>query len=297
MKTYFICSDIHSFYDEWQKALNDSGYDKNNVNHILVILGDIFDRGKKPKDVYEFIKNIHVNRRILIKGNHEEILTDIVDKYNILKNKPLTKYSALFDSYFDTTDYYNGTVSTLCDLFGYDINDIIHNPLTLQKQLIETFKASGLYNWLQSKEWLNFYETKHYIFEHCFIPLTNPTVIHIYNQYPNYNLQYNPNWRTEATPKELSESRWGCPWRLYSCGYFASEEKNNKTLVCGHWHTADFYEHLVLPGDEPIKGEKWEYIKNNCPIFYNPAYKIIGLDANTPVTHKVNIFVIEEKDL
>ena len=55
---YFITSDIHSFYDEFIEALNKAGYDKNNKDHILIICGDIFDRGTKPLEIYEFLKNM-----------------------------------------------------------------------------------------------------------------------------------------------------------------------------------------------------------------------------------------------
>ena len=57
-KTYFICSDIHGFFDEWMKALKEAGFDKENSNHTLIVLGDIFDRGKQPLQIYEFLRNL-----------------------------------------------------------------------------------------------------------------------------------------------------------------------------------------------------------------------------------------------
>ena len=36
MKKYFVVADIHSFYDEFMKALNDAGFDINNEDHILI---------------------------------------------------------------------------------------------------------------------------------------------------------------------------------------------------------------------------------------------------------------------
>lgn len=47
MRKYFISSDIHSFYDEWINSLNDSGFDINNPSHIVIIVGDLFDRGQQ----------------------------------------------------------------------------------------------------------------------------------------------------------------------------------------------------------------------------------------------------------
>ena len=55
MKTYFVCSDIHGFYKEWMKSLKEAGFNKNNPEHILIVLGDIFDRGNEPWKVYKFL--------------------------------------------------------------------------------------------------------------------------------------------------------------------------------------------------------------------------------------------------
>ena len=47
MKKYFVCSDIHGFYKEWMSSLDEVGFDINNNEHILIVLGDIFDRGRE----------------------------------------------------------------------------------------------------------------------------------------------------------------------------------------------------------------------------------------------------------
>lgn len=46
---YFIVSDVHSFYDEMMTALNESGFDKTNPDHIFVSLGDLLDRGDQSR--------------------------------------------------------------------------------------------------------------------------------------------------------------------------------------------------------------------------------------------------------
>ena len=48
----FVLSDIHSFYDEMISALNEAGYDKDNKDHTIIILGDIFDRGHQSLETY-----------------------------------------------------------------------------------------------------------------------------------------------------------------------------------------------------------------------------------------------------
>ena len=44
---YFVSSDIHGFFDEWQNALTDKGFDLNNPEHKIILCGDLFDRGSQ----------------------------------------------------------------------------------------------------------------------------------------------------------------------------------------------------------------------------------------------------------
>ena len=36
MPKFFVFSDVHGFYDEFVKALDEAGYDKNNPEHWLI---------------------------------------------------------------------------------------------------------------------------------------------------------------------------------------------------------------------------------------------------------------------
>ena len=53
-----MASDIHSFYTPFIKELNKTGFDLNNEEHILIICGDLFDRGSESLKLYEFIKSL-----------------------------------------------------------------------------------------------------------------------------------------------------------------------------------------------------------------------------------------------
>ena len=86
--------------------------------------------------------------------------------------------------------------------------------------------------------------------------------------------------------QRLENSTWGCPWKLAKAGL----NKTGKTIVCGHWHTADFFNNL-----KNLK-IKYDVYKNN-PIFISKKYKLIGLDACTAATNKINVLVLNDNEL
>ena len=61
-------------------SLYKNGIDKENPEHILVVLGDIFDRGKETLEVYNFLRSLPDERLILIRGNHESLYLSLLDK-------------------------------------------------------------------------------------------------------------------------------------------------------------------------------------------------------------------------
>jgi predicted MPP superfamily phosphohydrolase len=76
-KKYFVTSDIHSFMDELMVALDKKGFDKDNKDHILCICGDLLDRGDKTVELFEFIKGLQEQDRLIyVRGNHEDLLFD-----------------------------------------------------------------------------------------------------------------------------------------------------------------------------------------------------------------------------
>ena len=202
MKTYFICSDIHGFYNEWMSSLNQSGFDIKNENHILIILGDIFDRGPDPWKIYKFIKSLEPNRAILVKGNHEYLLLELINR------------KIPFDY-----DYHNGTYQTLISLYkdpvqsrkqwlkknvskykdDWDLYDASFKYFVSQeKKLYNNKKINEIVEWLKSSSWLNYFELGKYIFVHSFIPLKKEESGDKYFYYAD--------WRSETNqrPWELS---------------------------------------------------------------------------------------------
>ena len=76
MYKYFVFSDIHGrSLKELKEKLFEVGFDENNPNHILVSLGDLFDRGNDSYNLLKYINSmIKNNRCIALWGNHETIL-------------------------------------------------------------------------------------------------------------------------------------------------------------------------------------------------------------------------------
>ena len=205
---YFICSDIHSFYSEFKEALKKAGFDVKK-EHCLIILGDLFDRGAEAVKLYNYLKKLPENKLILIKGNHEELLLNLLEK--------------------DSPDYYdftNGTLDTILQFTKGNLEDIKN-----WKQLCTKFKKLNIYNWLTSKKWLNYFELNNLILTHSFIPIDTKK---------NKVLK---NWRKAASEDSWSDARWLCPYKFFDLGLFDKEIKHNKTLVCGHWSAASAHQH------------------------------------------------------
>lgn len=286
---YFVISDIHSFYDEMMCALKEHGYNKKNKNHTLIVCGDIFDRGKKPLQVYRFLKSIPKSRRILIRGNHEYLLRDL--------------YMKKFPS---EHDYSNGTYDTLAYLSGelsneeFRIRQVFDRALSDPK--IEDFsklwdnyreedkkrrdrifynnKAEEIINWIFSKDWVDYYEINEYIFVHAFIPVKLNDNMPMYYTC-NRKFEYRADWR-DASNSDWKIATWGCPWKMYKDGL----NQTGKTIICGHWHTSDFWNEL----------DEFDLPRNECPIYKsdkNPG--IIGIDGCVALTKNVNVYVIDKK--
>ena len=77
---YFVVADVHGFYTKMNKALKAAGFDKSNPEHIFVSLGDAMDRGEQPEQVLQFMLSLPEDRRILIRGNHEDLMEDAINR-------------------------------------------------------------------------------------------------------------------------------------------------------------------------------------------------------------------------
>lgn len=100
---YFAIADIHSFYNEMIEALTSAGFECDNPNHILISCGDLLDRGNQTKEVLKYINKLPKERKILIRGNHEDLLEACIERKEFYSN-----------------DLHNGTIKTIMALCGHD---------------------------------------------------------------------------------------------------------------------------------------------------------------------------------
>ena len=190
----FAVSDVHGHYSEMMAALRESGFDPTNEEHFFLSCGDLFDRGSENLEVYEFVSALP--RKILIKGNHEDILS-----------------AALERGWLTDTDIDNGTAVTVRQLLGADSLD--------DNGRIDTVRNADKIAELQgfTASMLDFYEFGDYIFTHGWLPVV------FSGRYPSVD----PNWRT-VSPDEWVESRL-LEWQQF---YDVGAALDGKTIVCGH---------------------------------------------------------------
>ena len=238
---YFISSDIHGFFNEWQNALKDKGFDLNNPEHKIILCGDLFDKGNQPKEIIEFVLK-HEDKVILIRGNHEDLMEQMIERNSS-----------------DYGDLCNGTAQTIVDLYPewqiseFDLKKIA-NLTKLQKVLDMC---------------IDYYETKHYIFVHAWIPIVENCYL------------YDSDWRT-ARKERWEKARWTNPVEMFRYEIY----EPNKTIVCGHWHCSALW-HEQNPDEYEEFGDK--------AIFEPFITKImIPIVACTTYSHKVSVVVLED---
>jgi len=76
---YYVTTDVHGFYSELRQALTEAGFFSDEEPHKLIILGDLFDRGREAKLLQQFVLDLmEKGEVILIRGNHEDLFVDMV---------------------------------------------------------------------------------------------------------------------------------------------------------------------------------------------------------------------------
>lgn len=274
---YYIVSDIHSFLSELLTGLKKNDF--NPKEDTLVIDGDLFDRGDLSYDLLLYVKSIP--HKVLIRGNHEYLLIDLLHKdepedYDFSNGTVFTVYqlykarhphTKLFTSAYEYANAWSDSPYGAMAMDGdfQVFNFIMRGQLSkrMWKTMTRDILKSGICEWIQGDEWVNYLEIKDYIITHSFIPI---------------EVQ---DWRKDATPSQWKKAMWGCPYKQFDAGYFDEEIEKGKTLVCGHWYSNDFYKHY-----DRLSGVYEIYKRDN----------LIAIDSCTPLSHKINVLVIDDEE-
>lgn len=201
---YFIVADVHGFYDEMINALNGAGYEKDNPNHCFVSCGDLIDRGPDAAKCLKFVNSINKKRKILIKGNHEDLLQELLDGRELGGH-----------------DWSNGTINTL-DQFAADLG-IPACVVCMQIPIMGT----------KYQPWIKYYKS---LVDYA--EISDCIIVHGWIPYSNYNednCQVN-DWKKG----DWYSARWHNGMDCWGRGI----KLKDKTIICGHWHCSWGWSHI-----------------------------------------------------
>ena len=267
-KKIFAVSDVHNEYKILIKSLKDAGFDENNPEHLLVSIGDAFDRGPDALKTYKYLKRLSdKGSAIVLKGNHTSFLTSYLD-----------------GSIISPFNYiHNGTKETLADFLGRSspfeswcfIDKGIDNPTYADfADWIQEARDEINANFPELLDWLNsrpyYLETTNYIFTHGAID-TNAEDWHN----PHCMLYNFVDW--EAL--------------MWDDGSFFGKEIDNteKTVVIGHFGTSTLRK---MYGYSPNRNPKGSF-----DILKRKDGRVIAIDATTNYSKKVNVLVLENEEI
>ena len=166
----FVVSDLHSFFNETQEALNVAGFNPEDKNHLLVVCGDAFDRGPDSVKMLEWL--LSLERLVYVKGNHDILMQDMLKRgYSLWHDK----HNGTQKSFYHLADKYASDISNYTDVY---------------KKVKEVLQP--LYD-----KMVNYFETKNYVFCHGFLP-TVDTVD---------GVKINRQWR-RASQKSWEDAMW-----------------------------------------------------------------------------------------
>ena len=233
MPKFYVISDTHGFYNEMREALDEAGFDPNDKSNFLIGLGDYLDRGRQPREVMEYLMSLE--RKVLIRGNHDNLILDC-----LRREYPLGH------------DWHNGTAQSIIDLapnatmFDEACKAVHNDILNFTKNMV------------------NYFETKSFVFCHGYVPY------------------YTESWRT-ASQKDWNEAMW-----MNSYDKVRNGHALDKCVVAGHYHAS--YGRYMREG-------KSEFGPNadHSPFYLDD--KLIMIDACTAVSGKVNVLVLGDEFL
>ena len=257
---YFVFSDVHGHYSILKDELRKAGFDVNNENHMLISLGDNFDRGKENYEMFLFLKKMkELNKIILVKGNHEDLM------FNMIYSKHPTNIDINNGTY--------GTIEEFAEVYCNNKDGFLDSYYDLYNHL----KKDGFLDFIT--DMLDYYETDHFVFTHGFIPVDMDTTY-----------RYCPFWR-DSTGRSFEESRWTNG--IYMSIYHNIGEPNKK-IVVGHFHSS--YGNVRKAYGMNLTNFEYRSLEYSNFDFFDiyEDNNIIAIDACTVYSKKVNVLVVED---
>lgn len=265
---FFVVSDIHGEYDALMRTLQEAGYNPDNEEHFFVAIGDSFDRGPRSRDIYRFFRDLPSQRSKFIKGNHDLMFQEYLDKgmdgefvlFNILHNG----LGATINS-FGCLDMENlgASISILDDCHSY-----IQREYPSLKKFIKDMPL--------------WFETDHTIFVHAGL---NPELFDWRETDEHYAL-----WDIADAHKRVPSCDKLIIFGHYHADQVAEQarrEGENKVYKLNSATT------MVSTGRTNITVRNYGN-EDEFSATYLPNARKIAIDGCTNLTHKVNVLVFED---
>jgi len=260
---YYVVADVHGYYTELKKALDEVGFFADTEPCKLIVCGDMLDRGNEASKLIELMLRLKKEGRLVyILGNHEDLLVQCLQE--IARGGVHEIASGM------SAHYFNKTWDSLLQIGEMSENEAYKSP----DELVRRVMQSPFYKELLPIG-VDYYETPNYVFTHGWIPCFAE------GYRPLVDCKYNPDWRN-ADAGNWRCARWfngmdlACKFKIIEPG---------KTIVCGHWHTS--YGHAYIE-------ERCSEWGENADFSPFRAEGILAIDASTPRSGKVNCVVIED---
>lgn len=275
MKKYFLTSDVHSYYDELLEVLKSKSFDIDNPDHVLCVLGDLFDRGPKSKELLAFVKGLG-DRFIYVRGNHEDLLNDCIN--DILGGFIPGRHHV-----------HNGTVKTIAQLCDVEESQIMAWPkidpavTTRIQDLILPIIA-----WINEKSVDYAVIDEDFILVHGWAPTIGDCLDFRTGELVNPKIPPLHEWDNLGILC-WNRARWDNGMALWNKGILLQD----KTICCGHWGTNYGWSHIRQEQKEwPAKNRK-DWKKSFEPFIDNG---IIALDSTVAYSGFLNCVILEEID-
>ena len=256
--SFYAVSDIHGHYDALEDMLRSVSFsDYPGSGDVLVVCGDMFDRGSQSLSVYLRLKEMWDRKTaIIIRGNHENMFIDYLEGKNI---SPFNYIRNGLDETFAEFLHQTKPFETWCVL------EEIKNPTygdfaewvgRAREEINDEYPE--LLPWLKSLPY--YFETEDYIFTHGAID----TQVE--------------DWKN-PTIERYGKTGWEA--LVWDDGSFFGKTIMNtgKTVVIGHFgtnHLREMYGIVDNPGEKDYS------------ILHRSDGKVIALDSTVVVSGGLN---------